>query len=543
MSSAAVPVELELPALTVPQAALIRATERYVLLEGSPGSAKSWAGALKIWDLVHAHPGIQIYYCRYQDSGVRAQLLPLWAHVAALFPDYVQPVWDAATESFVYANGSRVYVRSLKSSEITAIHAKYKGLTLAVVIVEEAAEVPEVHLDGLRERLRQVRHPDGTPHVYPLQIVLITNCVDEDHYLAKLFPTDNSRPDHRHIRADVHSNRRNLGAATIAAWEADYPPGHMLRPTKIEGRRGVSLLGQPVYGGYFDRAIHVSSSAHINPHYPLLEGWDFGHEKPAVVWAQYLAHAGAVIVLGGVKGADVFIETFAPKVLELRARLFPHVGQHVLAWCDPAGATTNAGTVHTPVRTLQDLGVPARYTPTANQPEERYAAIQVLAGYMGRLARDGGPAFTLHPRCVELVRGPGGALVEQDTELLATAFGAGYIWDTSAPSDAHPNIRKPKKGTRYDDLMNALEYIVTGEQWSVPHQQQMLRAEQRLTLTARRVAAEAHAAELARASVGPSGESYAQVMARVARERRLARDVDPADRRYGRVRRTGRGGW
>jgi hypothetical protein len=37
-----------------------------------------------------------------------------------------------------------------------------------------------------------------------------------------------------------------------------------------------------------------------------------------------------------------------------------------------------------------------------------------------------------------------------------------------APSDAHPNIRKPKKGTRYDDLMNAVEYVVIGEKLGAP---------------------------------------------------------------------------
>jgi hypothetical protein len=57
----------------------------------------------------------------------------------------------------------------------------------------------------------------------------------------------------------------------------------------------------------------------------------------------------------------------------------------------------------------------------------------------------------------------GETLVERETTILATAFQAGYIWDDKAPSDAHPNVRKPKKGTKYDDLMNSSEYVVIGE--------------------------------------------------------------------------------
>lgn len=522
--------EIALPPMTGPQIALLEATERYVEFEGSPRSAKSWGACFKIWKLVYEHPGIQIYYCRYKDQDVRGQLMDLWSKVAVFFPAYLQPAWDSALEAWNFPNGSRVYLRSLKTSELAAPHSKYKGLTLAVIVVEEASEVPILHFVGLKERLSQSRTPGGVPYPYPLQLILVTNCVDEDHWIAGEFPTDNTRPQHRYIRADLYSNRHNLGPDVMAGYELDYPIGHVLRPTKIDGRRGVSLIGKPVYAGYFDRQLHVNPLVHVNPYYPLLEGWDFGHEKPAVVWYQSLTHLGAVHVLGAVKGADMFIETFAPKVLQIRQRWFPQQTSHIQSWCDPAGATNNNGTLHTAVRTLQDLGIPVRYTPTANDPDVRYAAIQVLSGYMERLSRDGSPAFQMHPRTIELVK-DGAQIVERETQLLAQAFEVGYIWDDKALSDAHPNIRKPKKGTRYDDLMNAGEYVITGENLSVPLQAEMLRAEQRLALVAQRLAAQQAEQMLARAQRGPTGETLLEAATRISKQNKANRDIDLYERR------------
>lgn len=543
----AVTEQIALPPMTGPQIALLEAVRvdgpRYVELEGSPGSAKSWGGGFLIWKLAYEHPGIQMLYCRYKDQDVRGQLMGIWEQVSVFFPSYLQPTWDAASESWMFPNGSRCYMHSLKSSEITAVHSKYKGKTLAVIVIEEASEVPYVHLVGLRERLRQSRTPKGVPYRYPLAIVFITNCVDEDHWLAKEeFPTDNSKPDHLYIRADIYSNAHNLGADAVAGYEMDYPVGHVLRPTKIEGRRGVTLVGKPVYAGYFDRRIHVSRHVHVNPYYPLLEGWDFGHEKPAVVWWQHLTHLGAVQIVGAVKGSEVFIETFAPKVLQIRQRWFPHQ-VNIQSWCDPAGATNNGGTLHTPVRTLQDMGVPVRYTEHANNQDTRYAAIQVIAGYMERLARDGSPAFQMHPQCIELIK-DGPEIRERETEILVQSFEVGYIWDEKAISDAHPNIRKPKKGTRYDDLMNAGEYIVTGEGLTVPLTNEMLRAEQRLALVAQRIAAQQAERIANRGAQGPTGETLLEAATRISKLNKANRDIDPHERRTRpQGGRRGRGGW
>jgi len=456
------PELIHLPPMTGPQVEIQEAAERVVLVEGSPRSAKSWGAAFKLIGLAWLHPGIQMFYCRYKDEDVFGQLRDLWLKVCEFFPEYMRPVWSAQEGAWDFKNGSRVYMRSLKVSTEALIHSKYKGLTLAVIVVEEASEILARNFKGLKERLSQSRKPNGTPYDYPLQIMLVTNCVDDDHWLAKACPTHDG-PDYRYIRADLHSNAHNLGPHVIAGYEADYPEGHPERATVIEGRRGVTLRGTPVYGRQFKREWHVAPRPiDFNPLYPLLEGWDFGEEKPAVVWFQYLRHLAAIRVLWSVKGSEMFLETFAPKAIALRKKMFP-LAHDVQSWCDPTGATGNGGMQNTPVELLHQLGVPVRYTENANQAPIRASAIQILGGYMLRTATDGSPGFQMSPISTEFVW-QGESLIEQhNSKILTTAFTAGYIWDDKAPSDAHPNVRKPKKGTRYDDLMNALEYPVIGE--------------------------------------------------------------------------------
>lgn len=472
-----------LPPLTGPQIAILEVADRNVMIEGSPRSAKSWGVAFKIWKLALAHPGIQIFYSRYQEQSLVTNR-DIWSKVGVFFPPYLQPAWNANEGSWDFANapaeapvppagahyGSRVYLSSIKSADVNNVHSKYKGKTLAVVVVEEASEVPHVNYRGLKERLSQGRTPWGTPYEYPLQILLVTNCIDEDHYLADEFPVTNTKPGYRHLRADLYSNQHNLGPTVMAGYEADYPEGSPLRRTVIEGKRGVSLTGIPVYKGYYRRETHVSATPlAFNPYYPLLEGWDFGQEKPAVVWAQYISHLAALRIVGAVKGAELFLETFAPLVLAVRRRLFPHATS-IRSWCDPTGVTGNGGLEYTPITLLHQLGVPAKpakddaSSRDGNDLEVRNKAIQTVGGYMARVGTDGLPAFLVGPTCLEIKRDDlTGALVEQDSAVLTTAFEAGYVWDGKAASDAHPNIRRPKKGTRYDDLMNALEYIVVGE--------------------------------------------------------------------------------
>ena len=158
--------------------------------------------------------------------------------------------WNAQEQCYEIATvagpTSRIYARGLKASEDAALKAR--------------------------------RSQPGCPH----QMLLTPNPPHHDHWLANEFPEDNAHPDHRYIRTTVYDNRAALGEAYIQALEAAYPAGSVLRRRFIEGLRGLSMVGDPVFGGYFQRLLHARQ-VEMHPAAPLFEGWDFGHGHPCVV--------------------------------------------------------------------------------------------------------------------------------------------------------------------------------------------------------------------------------------------------------------------
>ena len=95
-----------------------------------------------------------------------------------------------------------------------------------MVVVEEANELPFENYYGLESGCRSRGTPLGDPFAYPLKIVLVHNRVDEDHWIAEEFPLAgelHTLDGHAHIRADLHSNGRNLGPDAPAATSRTTP--------------------------------------------------------------------------------------------------------------------------------------------------------------------------------------------------------------------------------------------------------------------------------------------------------------------------------
>lgn len=522
---------------TLIEAVLEKRAPRLIDVEGAIRVGKSWGAVILVWLLALLFPGIRILLARWKQEDADGQLVEVWQAVAAFFPKRLHPVWIPNLHAYKFANGSVVYRHGLRAGELEARNSKWRGKTLAVIVIDQAEEMPDWAFADLQGRLSQSANPDTLqPFDYPLHLILVPNSVDEDHWIAQEFPSDNRLPGRWYLSGNLWDNAENLGEKVVAGLDEAYPEGDPQRITLLEGKRGPTLTGKPVYGGKhgaFKRAIHVSDKARANAYYPILVGLDFGEEKPGIVFAQYIRYIGAFRILGAIKGSHVVLEDLVPKYDEIRQRWFP--GFEVMPWCDPTGAKGNGGMLQTPVRLLHSLGVPARYDGNANDAEVRYGAIQTMSSFMRRTAADGSPAFLMHPRCIEISWSDAGELVERETSLMVTAFMTGYVWGESAPSDSNPNIRKPKKGTRYDDLMNACEYIVIGERLGAPLSSQEREAEKRRLQ--REGAAQGRAL---RAEQGK--ETLVEAMARIAQENRQFRDDDPSDRLHGKGRYRYRGG-
>jgi hypothetical protein len=426
----------------------------YVDLEGAVRAGKTTPLVAKIAGYCVDFPGIHCALTRWTQDGLDAQLKPRWrdwCHQNGIALRYhTDEEYDE-----VVATGSRVYLRALKASEQTNRYGKLAGLTLAVLGIDQPEEVPaDVYRAFVPARLSQV----GYPH----QVLLTPNPPGETHWLADDFPVSNTHAGHLYLRTSVYDNRHNLGDAYIESLEAAYPAGHALRRRFIEGKRGLATVGDPVYASTFNPNIHVGPTR-LNPHVPLLEGWDFGHKHPHVIWAQVMPW-GQLVIHGGIMGVDQFIEDFAPAVVAQRATWFwpedatdDGLPFDVMSTGDPAGDQNNSqGTSTSAADILREHGISLYTIPGANHIDARDRCIQHVAGYQRRLTRTG-PAFYVDPDRWLLLASDG----PRFSTHFVDALEAGYVWDDRVyTTSLSPNTRRPRKDGFYDHGMNCLEYVV-----------------------------------------------------------------------------------
>jgi hypothetical protein len=471
------------------QTAFLRATAAdapFLDFEGAVRAGKTTPLVAKVLNYCIEHPGIHCALTRWTQDGLDAQLKPRWRDWCR--EHGIQLKWHADEEYdevVTQQASSRVYLRALKASEETSRFSKLAGLTLAIIGIDQAEEVPEdVYRAYVPARLSQ----PGYPH----QVLLTPNPPGETHWISREFPVTNVHAGHRYIRTSVHDNRHNLGDLYIRQLEQAYPPGHALRRRFIEGKRGLSLVGTPVYGSTFNSQIHIGPTR-LNPEVPLLEGWDFGHKHPHVTWGQLMPW-GQLVILGGVMGVDQFIEDFVPAVLGIRAQWFGGVWSaddlvgsewpyEIQSTGDPAGDQHNSqGTSTSAADVLREHDIALWTLAGANHPDARDRAIQHIAGYQRRLTKMG-PAFLVDPERWLLFRDDGPVASTHFIDALE----AGYVWDERVyTTTTSPNTRRPRKDGYYDHGMNCLEYIVLAYGPAQPTRVDHAKAERQASARAQR---------------------------------------------------------
>lgn len=435
---------------------ILRATDRFIDVEGALRSGKTWTILIKLRRFVEEYPGIKIAIARWTEGDLNQKLVPDWRNVCELLA-CSHGTWNARESCYDFPNQSRVYCVHLKTSQKDNRFATVRGLTVAIFYIDQLEEVPE---DVYNEAALRLSQPG-----YPQQMIVSPNPVPETHWIAKKkWPADNRNPQHRYVRLTIWDNKHNLDAQTIAAAEALYPVGHPQRRTKLEGRRGLDVSGTPVYSSAFVRSRHVRSLA-LNPELPLCESYDYGFHRPCVIWYQW-APWGWWRVLGGVLGADLHLDAFLQVVERYRSIWFPTY-LRLDATCDPAGANENAqGLRGTPVQILRDWyrehgerGVDGSYvvpfiTPNANAPETRKAANDLIATYMRRHV-NGDEAFLVDDtRWVIAELGD-----ERADSFFVDGLEVGYVFEPE-PRHSHTlgSYWVPKKDGFYEHPMNCLEY-------------------------------------------------------------------------------------
>ena len=418
--------------------------------EGAVRSGKTTTALTKVLALCKAHPGIYGLIARFSDGDTDRLLKPLWR--ALCTKAGVSLTWNAEEGYDELDNGSRVYITGLKTQDQTSRYAKFRGLTLAFVYVDQAEELPHDVWQELALRLSQAHMPH--------QMFITPQTVGEDHWIAKEFPHDRAlKPGRSYYALSTHDNAHNLPANYIREMEDAHPPGTPIHSTLILGKRGATVVGDPVYGtpadgsrpGVFLRSRH-EGSCDFDPRLRLEVGLDFGKHHPCMV-ARQVSNVGQVRYLGGILGHDLHLDPFLTECLRYLAQWFPEPIDTV--WCcDPAGVSNPIGVDMGAM--LRAHGIQARYREDSNSPAARVSLIEAIAKQMRNRALDGGESLIVANDSRWIRLSAHGSVTHR---MVADAFEFGYVWDEHMVSVGSKQMRKPKKDGWHEHPMNVVEYL------------------------------------------------------------------------------------
>ena len=424
-------------------AAFMRDESPEIDLEGALSSGKTTACLWKVWNSLHAHPGIHWWIGRYGDGETQTKVRPAFEAVCQAAGGI--PTWNAKELAYDFPNGSKCYAYGLKSPDALSRYSKMRGMGVAGIYNDQTEELPEDFSLELRLRLRQPS--------FPHQLIFSPNPPNVTHWLAAQFPTDNTIAGRKYYAISIHDNAHNLPKELLQSALLAYPPDHAKHRSVILGLRGMNVTGEPVYKGAFQRHLHEVEVAYDSA-LTLEMALDFGKHHPCVIFRQ-VSPLGQVRFLGGILGQQLYLDNFCDIVLRYRNNWFPYA--NVRECCDPAGTVDTSHGTHGAYKTLKDKGIRPVSLPDSNSPGTRLAAVERMAAQMRQRAGNREEAFVVNSDPDRWI-----TISEKSTasdRFLADGFEAGYVWDEHMVSVNNKQVRKPKKDGWYEHGQNCAEYL------------------------------------------------------------------------------------
>lgn len=343
--------------------------------------------------------------------------------------------WVSSRSRFEFDNGHHLYVYPADAWD------RFGSFDLVSFYIQEAQEVDYKIFDALNQRLR---HPAGIQNGIPWYRGYIdARGVKTDHWLWEKFvkrawdcdSAPSSRPsvpnpDFVYVKGRTHDNTQNLRQGYMDELLRDHKDDIAWQKMMIEGEFGFDIEGRPVYEcyrpGVHDATIYEDSTL------PILRGWDFGFNRPAVVWCQY-TRDGRLLVLRELCPTGISRDELVAQVSGLQKAEFPnrHPSQY-RDFGDAAGDQPNTTSV-TDIEFIEG----ALKTSIETKKGRINDGIEVLRTLMTRTTKKGDPMFQIDTRCDRLIQALRGA----------------YYYRTDKTDD------RPVKGLGYDDIADALRYV------------------------------------------------------------------------------------
>lgn len=297
---------------------------RTKIARGGLGSGKTRWGGEHIDNLCLRYPGALCFIGRKDITSLKTttQLEYLEKVVS---PETIEG-FNVNDNILYYKNGSKVLFRETKEPD------KVKSLELTAYMVDEADESPTDEIwEKLDDRLRQTFLINGKRVVPPHAGLIILNPVDEHHWIYKL--AHRKDIDLIDLQFNTYENEANLPPQYIPNLLRKLPPWEIRR--LIYGEWGRSVKGKPVIHGFKEKT-HVRHFD-FNPNLPLLRGWDFGFNRPALRISQLDPVLGRYSILDEYLGDRIYLDKVVPIANKMVLK-YAGAEHPVMDYGDPHGA-------------------------------------------------------------------------------------------------------------------------------------------------------------------------------------------------------------
>jgi len=329
-----------------------------------------------------------------------------------IIPQELVRTFNKASLTLTLKNGSEIWFRPLYDPEVL------KSYEIAGFAIDEANEVDEEIYKRLKDRMRQKLRNGSRPRY---QSIIALNPTDEDHWIPQLFL--HQKPEgHEMFVSTTFDNAANLPPEYVKELEQMYSPDVLQR--LLYGQFGKVHKGRPVYP-QFSRGNHIYP-LEFDPKLPLIRGWDFGYQHPAVVFMQLCE--SQVRILGELMGKRTYLDDFVEDMVLPYQNLHFKNASRFLDYCDPHGAD-KTDKPKTSIQILNEKRIFPVYRRTYIKE-----GIQAVKRFLDTKDRQGNSNFIIHPRCKLLIEGLKGGYHRLDGD------------------------EEPEKDGYYDHLCDAMRY-------------------------------------------------------------------------------------
>lgn len=354
--------------------------------------------------------------------------------------------WVASKSWFQFDNGHKLIVTPADKWD------RFGSTQFVSFYIQEAQEVDFKIFDTLTQRLR---NPHGMVNGIPwFRGYFDARGVKREHWIYKEFVKqawnaddgDEARksvknPNYAWLKFTTYDNEKHLIPGYIKAQLDSHKDNVPWIKMLIEGEFGFDIEGRPVFESYRPE-LH---DAEIVPDrsLPILRGWDFGYNRPAVVWSQY-TRDGRLLVLREHCPVGTPLNSLCQEVVALQRDWFPdHHDSQYKDYGDIAGKQANA-------TGPEQIEFVEQYFNTVVESAGKLrvnVGLEIMRNLMLGRTKQQQPRFAVDYSC----------------ERLREALGGAYYYSMDKTDE------RPIKGEGYDDVVDAVRYTAQCIVEEVPH--------------------------------------------------------------------------